>query len=352
MKGRVILLDTIAGRKAAALMVDGRLEDLLIDPPDTAPPAPETIFRAVADRPMKGQGGLTLTLPPSANGGRAFLRQGKGISPGTAMLVQVSGVAEPGKAVPVTPRLLFKSRYAIVTPQAPGLNISRAIRDDAERDRLLEIAHAAMDGAADGHGLILRSAAEGVDDDVLTGDITAMRDLAAAVTADTAGGPESLLDAPDAHQIAWRDWSLPDPDEVVEEEGCFDTHAVLDAVAEVLSPAVALPGGGSAMIEPTRALVAVDVNTGADTSLAAGLKANIALARALPRLLRIKGLGGQIVLDLAPMPKKDRRAWETTLRRAVKDDGSDIVFAGWTPLGNYELQRKRDRFPLAALWPR
>jgi ribonuclease G len=148
MKGRVILLDTIAGRKAAALMVDGRLEDLLIDPPDTAPPAPETIYRAVADRPMKGQGGLTLTLPASDNGDRAFLRQAKGISPGTAMLVQVSGNAEPGKAVPVTPkRLLFKSRYAIVTPGAPGLNISRAIRDEAERDRLLEIAHAEMEGA-------------------------------------------------------------------------------------------------------------------------------------------------------------------------------------------------------------
>ena len=348
MKGRVILLDTIAGRKAAALMVDGRLEDVLIDPPEGFTPAPETIFRAVADRPMKGQGGLTLTLP----GGRAFLRQGKGISPGTAMLVQVSGVAEPGKAVPVNTRLLFKSRYAIVTPGAPGLNVSRAIQDDDERDRLLEIAHAAMDGAEAGHGLILRSAAEGVADPVLAEDITAMRDLAAAVVADGTGGPESLLDAPDAHRIAWRDWSLPDPDDVVEEAGCFDTHGVLDAVAEVLAHAAPLPGGGSAMIEPTRALVAVDVNTGGDTSLAAGLKTNIALARALPRLLRIKGLGGQIVLDLAPMPKKDRRAWETTLRRAVKEDGADIVFAGWTPLGHYELQRKRDRFPLAALWPR
>jgi ribonuclease G len=76
------------------------------------------------------------------------------------MIVQVSGNAEPGKATPVTPKPLFKSRYAIVTPDAPGLNISRRIKDEAERDRLLELAHEVMEGA-EGHGLILRSAAEG-----------------------------------------------------------------------------------------------------------------------------------------------------------------------------------------------
>jgi hypothetical protein len=100
------------------------------------------------------------------------------------MIVQVSGNAEPGKATPVTPRPLFKSRYAIVTPGCAGLNISRRIKDEAERDRLLEIAHGVMEGAR--HGLILRSAAEGVDADTLAGDIAEMRDLAAAVMGDTA----------------------------------------------------------------------------------------------------------------------------------------------------------------------
>ena len=347
MKGRVILLDRFGDRAAAALMVDGRLEDIIVDPPETAPPMLGAIYRAVADRPMKGQGGLTVSLGAQ----KGFLRQGKGISPGDRLLVQVSGTAEAGKAVPVTPRLLFKSRYAIVTPEAPGLNISRRIRDDEERDRLLEIAHAAMEGAPETHGLILRSAAEGVDEDALAEDVAAMRDLAAAITADTDGPPECLLDAPDAHLAAWRDWSDPDPDEVVEGEGAFETHGVIEAVEAALAPRLALPGGATAFIEPTRALVAVDVNTGADTSLAAGLKANLALARALPRALRVKGLGGQITLDLAPMPKKDRRVIEDALRRAFREDGAEVVLAGWTPLGCYELQKKRDRLPLAQIWP-
>jgi ribonuclease G len=348
MKGRVVILDEVQGRKAAALMVDGRLEDILIDAGDDAP-QPGEIYRAVADRPMKGQGGLTLTLEDGAKG---YLRHAKGIAPGTTLIVQVSGHSEPGKAAPVTPKPLFKSRYAIVTPDAPGLNISRRIRDEAERDRLLEVAHEAMAGATEGHGLILRSAAEGVDADTLDGDIAAMRDLAAAAMADVAGGPERLVDAPDAHHLAWRDWSDPDPDEVIDGPGSFADNGVLDAVDEVLSPLVRLSGGGSFHVEPTRALVAVDVNTGGDMSLAAGLKANLALARELPRQLRLRGLGGQIVVDLAPMPKKERRGFEEALTRGFRHDGAEVVLAGWTPLGHFEIQKKRDRRPLSQLWPR
>ncbi len=93
----------------------------------------------------------------------------------------------------------------------------------------------------------------------------------------------------------------------------------------------------------------MDVNTGADTSFAAGLKANIAAARDLPRQLRLRGLGGQVVLDLAPMPKKDRRTLESALRAALRADTVETSLVGWTPLGHLELQRARARAPLAAL---
>ncbi len=347
MKGRVVLLDQVAGRAAAALMLDGHLADILVDPPEDAGPMPGAIYRAVADRPMKGQGGVTVSMGTA----KGFLKQAGGVSPGDKMLVQVTGPAEPGKAAPVSTKILFKSRYAIVTPDAPGINVSRRIRDEAERDRLLEVAHAAMEGAPEGFGAILRSAAEEVDDDALEADIAAMRDLATAVMADRDGAPEILVDAPDAHHLAWRDWADPDPDEVIDAPGCFETHGVIEAVEAALSPRVDLTGGATAYVEPTRALVAVDVNTGGDTSLAAGLKANLALVRGLPRVLRIKGLGGQITLDLAPMPKKDRRVLEDALRRAFREDGAEVVLAGWTPLGCYELQKKRDRPPLSGLWP-
>jgi len=340
MSGAVtIALDGLAGREAAALVVDGRLEDLLVD---ADAPRPGTIYRAIADRPVKGQGGMFLRTPEGA----AFLRQVKGIAPGQALLVQVTGHAEPGKAVPVTARLLFKSRFAIVTPGAPGHNIARGIRDSELRAELQRIARATM-GDSD-MGLILRSACETGSPDEIAADIATMRDLAETIATDATGpGAEKLLEGDGPHDRARRDW--PTPDMLERGDGAFEALGILDRIDALLAPQVALPGGAHACIELTRALVAVDVNTGPDTSPAAGLKANLALVRDLPRQLRLRGLGGQITLDLAPMPKKDRQVVEDALRAALRRDEVETTLAGWTPLGHFELQRQHARPPLAGI---
>ena len=262
-------------------------------------------------------------------------RNAKGLVPGQVLLVQVTGHAEPGKAVPVTDRVLFKSRLCIVTPGAPGLNAARSLADDAERDRLLEIAHDAVAPTAAGDGIILRSAADGAPADALTGDLTATWALARQVMDDPGTGPERLLDGPDAATLAWREW---DADDVSE-----DWDQIADQIARLASPEVPL-GMATAYIEPTRALVAVDVNT--PEGGAGGLKANLALARELPRQLRLRGLGGQIVLDLAPLARKDRKAVESALRQAFRADPVETSLIGWTPLGHFELTRRRERRPL------
>jgi Ribonuclease G/E len=337
MKGRTIVLDHLGGREAAALLVDGRLDDLLIE--DEAAPRPGAVFRAVCDRGLKGQGGMMLRLP---GGGSAWLRQAQGLRAGQAMLVQVTGVAEPGKAVPVTDRLLFKSRYAIVTPGAPGINVSRSIRDEDERERLLAIAHEAMEGP---HGLILRSAAAGADGDAVAEDIASMRELADKALADPGEGPAMLAEGDGPHLLAWREWDAP---HVVTKPGGFAREGVLDQLGALRSPEVPL-GGGSMVVEATRAMVAVDVNTGGDASPAAGLKANLAAARALPRALRLRGLGGQVVVDFAPVPKAQRRQVEQSLRDSFKADPIETSLVGWTAMGLFELSRKRERAPTARL---
>lgn len=345
MKGRVVILDEIAGRQAAALVVDGRLEELALDPEGDVP-LPGAIYRAIADRPMKGQGGIFVKLPGGASG---FLRQVSGIAPGQRLLVQVTGPAEPGKALPVTARLLFKGRFAILTPGAPGLNISRRIHDEGLRAELAGLAQAGMEGADEALGLILRSACAEAEPEVVAEDIAVMRGLAEAVLADVAGDPELLVDGAAAHDLACRDWLEPAPDSFVTEPGGFDAHGLPEMIAALGAPRVALPGGGHMMIEPTRALLAVDVNTGPDTSPAAALKANIAAARELPRQLRLRGLGGQVVVDFAPLPKKDRAILDQVLKAAFKPEGADVNLAGWTVLGLYEMTRRRDRLPLAEL---
>ena len=344
MKGRVVVLDEIEGRKAAALLVDGRLEEVLIDPEDDTP-LTGAIYRAVADRPMKGMGGMFVKLPGGSSG---FLRQTDGLAPGQRVLVQVTGPAEPGKALPVTSRLLFKGRLAIVTPDAPGLNISRRIKDEGLRADLQALADAAMAGADPRLGLILRSAAETAEDAEIAEEIAELRELGSAVLADLDGGPELLVEGAGAQETAWRDWNDPAPDEVVQDG--FADLGVLEMLETLRGPKVELQGGGHMMVEPTRALVAVDVNTGPDTSPAASLKINIAAARDLPRQLRLRGLGGQVVVDFAPMPKKDRAILDQVMKSAFKAEG-EANLVGWTTLGLYELTRKRDRLPLSSLLP-
>lgn len=338
MKGRQILIDEINGFEAAALMVDGQLDDFLLDAGSDAP-RPGAIYRAIADRPLKGMHGVILKL---GNGQSGFLKEAKGIQPGARLTVQISTFAEGSKAPPVSTRLLFKSRYVIVTPGAPGINVARSIRDEEERVRLLEIA----DEAAAGHGLILRSACAGRPEEDIVSDIGRMLHICSEILADESQEPQLLLEAPNAGNTAWNEWTTPAPDDFIEEDGCFETHDIWQHIDTLKSPKVELDGGAYMYVEPTRALVAVDINTGADFSPAAALKANIAACRSLPRALRLRGLGGQITVDFAPLAKKDRRQIEQIIKAAFKKDSIDTMILGWTPLGHLELQRKRARLPL------
>lgn len=338
MKGTQAVIGLLQGRPSAAKLLDGGLTDLFVSPPDHVP-LPEAIYRAEAERPLKGLGGVFVSWP----GGRGFLRDAKGVRPGERFLVQVTGFAEHGKASPVTRRILFKSRYCIVSPGAPGLNLSKAIRDETRRDELRMLAQETA--LPEDMGAILRSAANTALDADIAEDLAATVETARAVISDAGDSSELLLDGPAPERLAWRDWS--DADDVIRGDTSFADLDLLERIDALRLPDVSLPSGAGLVIEPTRALIAVDVNTGPDGSPAAGLKTNIAAARTLPTALRLRGLGGQITVDFAPAPKKDRRQVETALRAAFRADLVDTTLVGWTPLGHFELQRRRERFPLA-----
>jgi Ribonuclease G/E len=345
MRGRRILIEPLpAGGHAAALVVDGRLHDLIIDPDPADPtPRPEAIHRAVPGRPMKGLGGVIVDL----GGGQAgFLRSKRPPPPGRPLLVQVAGWAEPGKATPVTDRLRLKGRSAILTPGAPGLNVSRAIRDPDARAALAALAEAAVAGAPEDLGLILRTRGASERPAAVTAEISGLRAAwVRLVDAATGGTPECLLAGPGAAAEAARDWADPGTD-IEEGAAALAEAGIWEEIDALRQPRVPL-GAGHLAIEPTRALVAVDVNTGADLSPAAALKANLAAARELPRQLRLRGLGGQVVIDFAPLAKPDRPRVEAALAAALRGDDVDTTIAGWTPLGHLELQRRRSRRPLA-----
>ena len=338
MKGKQVVLGHIGDAKVAALLVDGKLQDVLVEDIKRLPLG--TILRAVVDRPVKGIGGVMLRFP----NGTGFLKKAKGLAPGQTITVQTSGFAEAGKADPVTQRFIFKSRYAIVTPDQPGLNISRQIRADDLRDDLTMLAKSAMEGSQ--MGLIIRSSAAVASIDEVAEDIQAMRTSAEAISAEVGLEPEVLLEGDDPHVQAWREWS--DVTDILTGRDDLEASGALDQIEVAQGAWVAL-GSGGMFVEQTRAMATVDINTGADLSPAAALKVNLAAVQDLPRQLRLRGYSGQISIDFAPMTNRDRKPIEVALRAALRMCPVATEFVGWTPLGHGELKRKRERAVLIDL---
>lgn len=374
----MLVFDHIGEASAAALVVNGQLDDLLVDPPPgQGRPAPGAICVVRVARKLPNSGAFC----EMAGGAQGFLRDAKGVGQGDRILAQVVSFPEPGKAVTLTRRLLLKGPRLILTPGRPGVNVSRRIGNETERERLkaaveVAVSHPLPDGDL---GVIIRTSARDAAAGELARELTWLLKAWADRRSDLVSGELRTGCEGDALDHALREWLLPRPEvilclpdlarrigdpteELREKLFCEDGNAVRsliqavdhpfeaagvhEALAVLALPEVAL-GEGSMVIEPTRALVAVDVNTGGDLSPAAGLKINLAAARELLRQLRLRGLGGKIVIDFSPMPKTGRRRVEEALGKAVRACPVETSLAGWTPLGQFELQRKRERRPLS-----
>ncbi len=375
------------GRTAAARLHGTRLEDLLIDPaPDDASPMPGEIRLGKIERRVPKLGAAFVAL---GGGETGFLREAA--REWERALVQVVSRPEPGKAAPVTRRILLKGRLAILSPAAPGVNVSRRIKDAPERARLEAAGAGALAAGLDalpeplraalaGTGAILRSAAEGADEVALAAEIAALVGRLARLTeaAEAAGGP-ALLRPVRAAETALAEWTDPAPERLRlapeawdwlrgpegpalplgplgalcerAEADLFEAEGVWEAAAALSDRRVDLPGGGRMSVEPTAALVAVDVDAGGGFGGGDALSANLAAARELPRQLRLRGLGGIVTVDFAPIPKRERKRVEQALEAAFRSDPVETSLAGWTTLGLFELQRKRERRPLAELLP-
>lgn len=330
------------GREAAARVDAGRLVDFIVAPPASAGPAPGSVWVVRPGRPAKGMGGGFA----EAGGMNVFVR---GIGPlreGKPALVQVTAFGDATKAAVATTRIALRGQHAVLTPGAPGVNLSRSLRDDAAAERLLDLGTRLMASGPPDAGLILRTGAADAPEADVAAEIAELIDrLTGALAACAADRIGEAIEAPSPFDRLRTDWGQAQADA---ETDAFDRLGVFDGLRHLSSN----PGNSAAMsVEPTRAFVAVDVNTGDDRSPAAGLKANLKMADDLPRALRVLGLGGQVVIDAAPMPKADRRRVEQALARSLRHDPVETSVAGWTPLGHLELNRQRSRYAWITEYP-
>ena len=292
---------------------------------------------------QKGINGTFVTLPNQKKG---FLKNTIRFSRHTIMPVYIDTIAESHKAQPVNEKIILKGRYVILTPNKPGINISRKIKSEVDRMWLFEILPKLKYNLPTNCGLIFRSQAVNANTQDLVEEITKKINECELILRDDLSEPRVLIEPIKARERAFQEWDFTDNFTLVEEAACFDRFGIWEQVSTFLKNRFNLDNGGFLMIETTSALTAVDINTGADVSYAGALKTNLLAVRELPRQLEIRGLGGKIVVDFAPLSKKDRSKIEFELIKELKNYNSKSIIVGWTKLGNLEIQKKRSKLPI------
>jgi ribonuclease G len=301
---------------------------------------------------------------------------------GQNVLVQVSKESLGTKGARITSFVSLPGRYLVYMPQARHIGVSRRIRDERERDRL----RAALRGLTlPPGGFILRTNAEGKSESEFAADVEFLTRLWAQIQMrfEQAAAPAALHEEGDLTFRVVRDLFSPEVDEfVVDAREVFDRCAgyvealvpsLRDRVRQWTDPApifealgiekdieralrrrVWLKSGGYIVIDHTEALVSIDVNTGKYVGKRdfeqTVLKINLEAVGEIVRQIRLRDLGGIIIIDFIDMETADHREQVyRALKRALADDKARTNVLEISELGLVEMTRKRVRQDLRAL---
>ncbi len=301
---------------------------------------------------------------------------------GQEIMVQVLKDAMPNKGARVTTQVTLPGRSLVLLPNVPHLGVSRRIEDEEERQRLRELL---AEVQPPGSGLIVRTAGEGSDREELESDLAYLSrlwqrirrrgervsaptllhsdlDLALRIVRDYLASDYSVIwvDGEETYErlVEFVDQMQPSMLSRVrlfqQDSGLFEQFAIDDEIDAALKTKVWLKSGGHIVINPTEALIAIDVNTGRyvgrhnleDTVLTTNLEA----VQEIVRQIRLRNLGGIIVIDLIDMevPEHRQQVSDALAREMAKDRARNRVL-NISEFGLVEITRKRSRPSLERL---
>ncbi len=301
---------------------------------------------------------------------------------GQSLLVQVIKDPIGSKGARLSTQLSMAGRFLVYLPQETRIGISQKIEDEAERGLLRERLTRILPQDEHG-GFIIRTMANMAEDMELAADVEYLHtiwdsvqaraaaskapcliyqelDLAHRVLRDmaTAETTRILVDSRETYQrmLAFaQEFTRNVADRLTlytAERPLFDLYNVEEEVERALARRVDLKSGGYLIIDQTEALTTIDVNTGAFTGVRSFddtvFKTNLEAAQAIARQLRLRNLGGIIILDFIDMENPEHKeAVLAELTRALARDRTRMTINGFTSLGLVEMTRKRTRDSLA-----
>ena len=306
------------------------------------------------------------------------------ISEGDELLVQVVKDPLGTKGARLTTFVTLPSRYLVYMPRGQGVGVSARIEDEAQRARLRSLVEDMIDGEAPG-GYIVRTVAEGASEDALRADMQFLQKLWKVIAAKGFSAPAGTLVHEDlplpvrilrdllgenvsrvlvdslpthAQMLDFVRQFMPESETRLElyqsARPIFDLHGVEDEIEKALDRKVGLKSGGYLVIDQTEAMTTIDVNTGAyvghrnleDTIFRTNLEAAVAIARQL----RLRNLGGIIIIDFIDMVDEEHRAQVLqALGKVLAQDHARTSISSVSPLGLVEMSRKRTRESLEHL---
>ncbi|HOR53728.1 MAG TPA: Rne/Rng family ribonuclease, partial [Synergistales bacterium] len=344
------------------------------------------IFKARVDSVLPGMNAAFLNLGEGRN---AFLyledARGSVVKQNTDLLVQVTKTARKGKGARVTTRLSLPGRFLVLVPGGGETGVSRRIPEE-RREPLRSLAREIK---PDGFGVIIRTAAEGVDREALETDLenlvqqwkgivsTAREQdapcliyqdfgLVGRILRDEPFGAvdEIIVDSEEDynHILSFLERFPPSwaPPEVSLHRGnipLFEFWGIEKDLESALDRKVWLESGAYLVIDQTEALTVIDVNTGKYTGggdpRSTILRTNLESAREIARQLRLRALGGIVVIDFIDMEdEEDQGELLGTLRDLFRNDRARARVFGVTGLGLVELTRKRARTDIRSSFTR
>jgi ribonuclease G len=298
------------------------------------------------------------------------------LSEGQEIMVQVSKEPLGTKGTRITSHITLPGRYLVFMPTVDHIGVSRRIKDEKERGRLRELVQSIKPSAG---GYIVRTASEGADTDEIRNDMEFLLHLWENVQRKRETSPAPSLIHNDLTMVlrGIRDILSPQVNRIVidsreeyenilsfinmyipkqkyeitlyeRQEPIFDAYGIEMEIDKISGRKVWLKSGGSIVIDMAEALVAIDVNTGryvgkrnlADTIL----KTNLEAAKEIAYQLRLRNIGGIIIIDFIDMDREgDREKVYQVLEESLKKDRQKTNIFKISELGLVEMTRKRTR---------
>ena len=377
-----LLVDRNGPFTRAAVLAGGRLTDLHIDRADRSSLV-GAVFLGRVERIVTGLDAAFIDLGTGKPGllGVRDARGPKGrverigtlLRTGQPVVVQVKADAFGAKGPTLTMDVTLPGRFLVHAPLGRGITVSKRLGGGPQRAELLR----RIESAVVGEGWIVRAGAASIDPGLIVVEADTLAVAWRTIEAAALGAAPALLrpahDAPrralveaganrpdailaDGPELArdlarWCDVEAPDLAPLLRRHdgppGLFEMRDLDQAIAELAGTRVPLGGGASLVIERTEAMTVIDVNAGERGN---ALDVNLEAAAEIARQLRLRNVGGIVVVDFVNMKGRgDGERLLTALARAVEDDPAQAQVYGLSKLGLVEMTRNRRGVALADL---